>query len=121
MFDTKKIDEIIAHEDISRDVLPDEVAGIITAARDEGLFSDAVFVLRPDSYNLVLGLKMSDEVQVVSQDIGVREFLAQDPELSTREAVRFVLSHAESILNEIRDAVLGGRQADWRHTKVLGR
>jgi len=119
MFDTRKIDAIVAREGINRDILPHEVREIIETAQSEGLFSSAVSAWQPDSWNLVLALDLSDEVRVVSKEIGVREFISQDAD-SARESVRFLLAHVESILTEVRDAALGGRQADWRHTKVLG-
>ena len=119
-FDNDKLHAIAVSGDFGRDLAPHEVTEVIDYGISDGLLSDTVFWIAQGSC-VTLGLALSDEVRVVSQELSLREFISPVPADTKAEAVGFVLSRVVELLEEVRDAVLGSRQADWRHTRVLGK
>jgi hypothetical protein len=118
MFDLDEIDRIIVRGDFGKDLLPYQVSEVIDQAISEEVLSRAVGGMQPDEFNILLTLSLSDEVTIVTQPIGVREFI--EPGDSTkRSGVIFALTKAVELLTEIHDAATQSRQADWKQISIL--
>ena len=122
MFTQNQIDVIAVGGGFGRDIQQYEIEEVIEYAVSYGILSDAVSAWgAKGSTGLRLGLRLSDEVNVVSGDLGREQFISPDETATKRENIQYVLDKAAEVLQELKDAATQSRQADWRSVRVFGK
>jgi hypothetical protein len=121
MFMRAQIDEIAAGGGFSRDIQQSEIEEVIDYATECGVLSDAVAAWSSKgSTGIRLELRLSDEVAVVSGDLGREQFIRPGDDGTKRENIEYVLNKAVEILKELKEAATQSRQADWRGVRIFG-